>query len=40
VAATLAGVWLVRRLDSQRFYTLIYLLMIAVGIRLIWQGLA
>jgi uncharacterized membrane protein YfcA len=39
VAATLAGVWLVRRLDSQRFYTLIYLLMVALGLRLIWQGL-
>jgi uncharacterized protein len=39
VAATLAGVWLVRRIDSQRFYTLIYLLMVAVGLRLVWQGL-
>jgi uncharacterized protein len=39
VAATLSGVWLVRRIDSQRFYTLIYLLMVAVGLRLVWQGL-
>jgi uncharacterized membrane protein YfcA len=39
VAATLAGVWLVRRIDGQRFYTLIYLLMTALGLRLIWQGL-
>ncbi len=40
IVSTFAGVWLVRRLDSQRFYTLIYLLMIALGARLIWQGLA
>ena len=39
IVATLAGVWLIRRLDSARFYTLIYLLMIALGLRLIWQGI-
>jgi len=39
IAATFAGVWLVRRLDSARFYTLVYLLMIALGTRLVWQGL-
>lgn len=39
IAATFGGVWLVRRLDSQRFYTLVYLLMIALGARLVWQGL-
>lgn len=39
IATTLGGVWLVRRLDSERFYTLIYLLMIALGLRLVWQGL-
>ena len=39
VSATWAGVWLVRRIDSARFYTLIYLLMIALGARLVWQGL-
>jgi uncharacterized membrane protein YfcA len=39
VAATLAGVWIVRRMDSARFYTLVYLLMIALGARLVWQGL-
>lgn len=39
IAATFAGVWLVRRLDSVRFYTLVYLLMIALGARLVWQGL-
>ena len=40
VGATWAGVWLVRRIDSARFYTLIYLLMVALGMRLVWQGLA
>ncbi|MFM5923028.1 MAG: sulfite exporter TauE/SafE family protein [Novosphingobium sp.] len=39
IAATVGGVWVVRRLDSARFYTLIYLLMAALGARLIWQGL-
>jgi len=39
ILSTFAGVWLVRRLDSQRFYTLVYLLMIALGVRLVWQGL-
>ena len=40
VAATWAGVWLVRRIDGGRFYRLIYALMIVVGLRLVWQGLA
>lgn len=40
IAATFAGVWLVRRIDSHRFYTIIYLLMVALGLRLAWQGLA
>lgn len=39
IASTFAGVWLIRRLDSARFYTLIYWLMVALGARLIWQGL-
>lgn len=39
IVTTLAGVWLVRRLDAARFYTLIYLLMVALGLRLIVQGL-
>jgi uncharacterized protein len=40
VAATILGVWLVRRVESARFYTFIYILLIFVGGRLIWQGLA
>lgn len=39
IIATLVGVWLVRRMDTARFYTLIYLLMVALGLRLIFQGL-
>lgn len=39
IAATFAGVWLVRRMDNARFYTLVYLLMIALGLRLTWQAL-
>lgn len=39
IIATLVGVWLVRRMGTARFYTLIYLLMVALGLRLIFQGL-
>ena len=35
VAATFGGVWLVRRVDAARFYTLIYVLMILLGMKLI-----
>lgn len=40
IAATFAGVWLVRRMDSARFYRLVYLLMTGLGLRLVWQALA
>jgi len=40
IAATAAGVRLVRRVDAERFYTLIYLLLVLVGLRLAWTGLA
>ena len=36
--ATLAGVWLVRRIAPDRFYTAIYWLMILVGAALIWEA--
>lgn len=39
IAATLGGVWLVRRTDPARYYAIIYLLMVALGLRLVWQGL-
>lgn len=35
ILSTLAGVWLVRRVPADRFYTAIYLLMILVGIKLV-----
>jgi uncharacterized protein len=40
IAATLAGVWLVRRVPADRFYTAIYCLMVAVGVALVWEGAA
>jgi uncharacterized membrane protein YfcA len=39
IASTLAGVWLVRRVNAERFYTLIYVLMILVGIELLFKAL-
>lgn len=39
IASTWAGVWLVRRIEAARFYTVIYVLMVALGLRLVWQGL-
>ncbi|MGN5375583.1 sulfite exporter TauE/SafE family protein [Sphingomonas hankookensis] len=40
IATTFGGVWLVRRVSAKRFYTLIYVLMIAVGAKLVWDGVA
>ena len=37
VVSTFAGVWLVRRIDGGRFYTIIYWLMILVGLILIGE---
>jgi uncharacterized membrane protein YfcA len=39
IAASLAGVWLVRRVAVERFYFIIYLLMIVTGFQLIFEGL-
>jgi hypothetical protein len=39
IAATLAGVWLVRRVPPERFYTIIYWLLLAVGAKLLFDGL-
>lgn len=38
VASTFAGVWLVRRVKPDRFYTIIYILMIIVGAQLLWEA--
>ena len=40
IASTFAGVWLVRRVSPERFYTAIYALMVLVGVKLIWDALA
>lgn len=40
LGSTLAGVWLVRRVESARFYTIIYILLVAVGAKLVWDGAA
>jgi uncharacterized membrane protein YfcA len=39
IASTLAGVWLVRRVAPDRFYSAIYVLMMLVGVKLIWDAL-
>ena len=38
IGSTFAGVWLVRRIDGERFYKIIYRLMILVGIILIAEA--
>ncbi|KQM96495.1 MULTISPECIES: sulfite exporter TauE/SafE family protein [unclassified Sphingomonas] len=38
IATTFVGVWLVRRVSAERFYRVIYWLMIAVGVKLLWDG--
>jgi len=40
VLSTFWGVWLVRRVAPERFYTAIYWLMILVGVKLVWDGVA
>jgi len=40
VLASVAGVKLVRRVPMERFYTIIYVLMVVAGAKLLWDGLA
>ncbi|UYY57258.1 sulfite exporter TauE/SafE family protein [Sphingomonas sp. S2-65] len=40
LVSTVAGVALVRRVPAERFFTAIYVLMIAVGAALLWEALA
>jgi uncharacterized membrane protein YfcA len=40
IASTWAGVWLVRRVSGEKFYTVIYALLIVVGAKLVWDGVA
>ncbi len=38
IVATFAGVWLVRRVEPERFYLIVNLLMALLGVKLIWDG--
>jgi uncharacterized membrane protein YfcA len=38
IASTWAGVLLVRRVSAERFYTLTYVLLLLVGMKLLWDG--
>lgn len=38
IVSTWAGVILVRRVPAERFFTVIYLLLVGVGIKLLWDG--
>lgn len=40
IASTFAGVWLVRRVSPERFYTAVYWLMIGVGVVLVAKAVA
>jgi uncharacterized protein len=40
IASTAAGVWLVRRVPAASFYRIVYALMVAVGGKLCWDGVA
>lgn len=40
ILATWAGIVLVRRVPAERFYKIIYSLLILVGLKLIWSGVA
>ena len=40
IASTWAGVWLVRRVSGDRFYDIIYVLLLLLGGKLMWDGFA
>ena len=39
IPATFAGIWLVKVLDASVFYRAVYVLIFAVGLYLVWEGL-
>lgn len=39
IVSTLAGVWVVRRLDVERFNLIMYVLMIVLGVQLLFKAL-
>ena len=40
ILATFAGVWLVRRVDAQKFYAIILLFTFLIGVKLSYDALA
>ncbi len=38
IGSTWAGIVLVRRVPAERFYKIVYALLILVGLKLIWSG--
>jgi uncharacterized membrane protein YfcA len=38
IAATFAGVWLVRRVPAERFYNIVLVLTLIVGLKLVWDS--
>ena len=39
IPATFLGVWLVKKIELEAFYKIVYLLIFVVGIYLVWEGL-
>lgn len=39
IFGAVAGVWLIRKVAPERFYTLVYALMVLAGAKLLWDGL-
>jgi len=39
IVATMAGVWLVKKVPAEGFYKIIQTLTFCVGVKLIWDGL-
>jgi uncharacterized membrane protein YfcA len=39
ILSSLAGVWLIRRVPPERFYTIVYWLLIAAGAKLLFDGI-
>ena len=39
ILSTLAGVWVIRRMSPQRFYVIVYVLMVLLGAKLVWDGI-
>ena len=39
ILSTLTGVWVIRRMSPQRFYVVVYVLMVLLGAKLVWDGI-